>query len=145
MADPAASLTLSAPADPEAVDAVHDLLEQLFAGLPDLDARDRMRFELAVVEIVGNIVEHAFTLDGSPAPSGRLVEVELRGSAERLEATLQDNGKPAEIDLSRITMPDADAESGRGLALAAHALDDLTFERRGGRNRWTLLCQRQRT
>jgi serine/threonine-protein kinase RsbW len=139
-------LTLSARAEPEAVEAVQDLLDQLFAGTPDLDVQDRVRFEVAVVEIAGNIVEHAFSLDGAPTDaSGRHLEVELEASSTRLEARLSDNGLPAELDLSRVTMPDAEAESGRGLALALRALDDLTYDRERGRNRWTLVCLRRLT
>ena len=41
-------------------------------------------------------------------------------------------------------MPDADAESGRGLALAAAAVDDMSYERVEGRNHWRLRCVRER-
>ena len=47
------------------------------------------------------------------------------------------------IDLSSVAMPDELAESGRGLALAMAAVDDLSYEREGGRNLWRLTCIRQ--
>jgi serine/threonine-protein kinase RsbW len=37
-------------------------------------------------------------------------------------------------------MPGAEAESGRGLALALAALDHLEHQRVDGRNRWLLRC-----
>ena len=44
---------------------------------------------------------------------------------------------PALLDLRHVEMPDEDAESGRGLAIALATLDELTHERDGG-NTWRL-------
>lgn len=48
-----------------------------------------------------------------------------------------------EIDLSEVVLPADLAESGRGLAVASAAFDDLDYTRVGGRNRWRLLCVRR--
>ena len=54
---------------------------------------------------------------------------------------LSDNGCPAELDLSRVTMPDEESESGRGLAMAMSALAELAFAHEEGRNVWDLRCE----
>lgn len=138
-------LELGAPANPAMLDLAHALIEQLWATHPDVAERDRARFETAVIEILGNIVEHAFAADstaetGDPA---RRFDIVLGATDEELLASFCDNGLPIELDLSDLAMPDELAESGRGLALAAAALDDLAYERVDGRNLWRLLCVRQ--
>src|SRR6476659_5709935 len=128
-------LELSGPATPEMLDLVHAVLERLWADHDDVSQGDRARFETAVIEILGNIVEHAYRLDPSDDPndeSARRFDVYLVATDEELVAAFGDNG-----------MPDEDAESGRGLALAAAAVDDLFYERVQGRNHWRLLCVRR--
>lgn len=137
----AGRLELSAPATPEMIELVHALLEQLFAGLSDVTPRDRFRFESAVIEVVGNIVEHAYRLDGGQAAERRF-DVSVAASDRALVAAFGDNGVPVALDLSDISMPDFEAESGRGLAMAAAAVDDLVYERVEGRNHWRLTCLR---
>ena len=133
-------LTLSAPAVPEVLEVVHAMLAQLWAGADGVTDRDRMRFEMAVIEILANVVEHAYEHD--PA-SGRRVDITLAADDDRLVAELGDNGLPIALDMSAVAMPDDElAESGRGLALATAALDDLRYERVEGRNHWTLVCSR---
>lgn len=133
---------LSVPARPESIELVHPALEQLWSTHEDITIRDRIRFETAVVEIFANVVEHAFRADaGHSPPDGRRLELTLCTEGDRVEALFTDNGLPAELDLSRITMPDEEAESGRGLAMALAALDDLSYEREDGRNRWRLTCR----
>jgi len=139
-------LELSGPATPEMLDLVHAVLERLWADHADVSRGDRARFETAVIEILGNIVEHAYRLDPSDDPndeSARRFDVSLVATDEELVAAFGDNGMPVALDLSNVTMPDEDAESGRGLALAAAAVDDLSYERVQGRNHWRLLCVRR--
>jgi serine/threonine-protein kinase RsbW len=142
-ANPPGHITLSAPAELESIDLVQSAIAELWEHDGSVAAADRIRFEVAVVEIIGNIVEHAFRLDRGVTASSRLLDIDLGVEADRVVASFQDNGMPAEIDLSRVTMPDEDAESGRGLALAIAALDDLGYERVAGRNHWNLLCLRR--
>jgi serine/threonine-protein kinase RsbW len=135
-------LELSAPATPEMLDLVHALLEQLWAAHDDVSTADRVRFETAVVEILGNIVEHAYELDAAAAGSRRF-DVVLAATETEIVASFGDDGIPMSIDLSSVVMPDELAESGRGLALAMAALDDLSYVREGGRNLWRLTCTRR--
>lgn len=139
-------LELWGPATPEMLDLVHAVLDQLWADHDDVSEGDRARFETAVIEILGNIVEHAYRLDPSDYPdveSARRFDVSLLATDEELVAAFGDNGMPVALDLSNVTMPDEDAESGRGLALAAAAVDDLSYARVEGRNHWRLLCVRR--
>lgn len=134
-ADPI-GIDLSAPAEPGAMDAVQNELATLWERRPDLDPGLTMRFEMGLVEILGNIVEHAF----DPDTPGRLLTVSVRIEGDVVSGTLSDNGQPVAVDLSTVTMPDEDAESGRGIALALAALDELDYVRDGDCNRWFLRC-----
>ncbi|MBM7510331.1 ATP-binding protein [Nocardioides sp. 31GB23] len=136
-------LELSAAATPEILDLVHALLEHLLAQREDVDASARMRFEMSVIEILSNIVEHAYQADSGlsrPPGGSRRFTITLAVTATRLIAALSDNGLPMSLDLETATMPDDLAESGRGLAMATAALDALEYERVEGRNRWHLMC-----
>ncbi|WP_134738980.1 ATP-binding protein [Nocardioides sp. 503] len=134
-------LELSAPATPEIMDLVHGMIEHLWTTHPDIGERDRARFEMSVIEILGNIVEHAYAAEETH-PSTRRFQIALAATEDRLVARLADNGLPVGLDLSGAVMPDELAESGRGLALATAALDDLGYHRVGDRNLWDLLCLR---
>ena len=57
------SETFEAPVEPESLDLVQDRLAEFWAHDESVSPADRMRLELAVVEVVANIVEHAFVLD----------------------------------------------------------------------------------
>lgn len=139
-------LAVLAPAVPDILDLVHGLLEQLWLGHPEVSDDDRLRFETAVVEILGNIVEHAYELDsgrGTAPTESRRFQLVVGVTPGKVLATFGDNGLPAELDLGSVLMPDVDAESGRGLALAKASLDVLDYARVDGRNRWALECHRQ--
>ena len=127
---------LRAVAAPEALDEVLDLLQRTWAGHPDVDALDRMRFEIAVTEVTGNIVEHA--------AEGDLLEFDLRLAVhhDRLEAHFTDAGRPDDADPGAAELPDELAESGRGLALARRAVDELVYRREDGVNHWLVLRRR---
>ncbi|KQP64771.1 MULTISPECIES: ATP-binding protein [unclassified Nocardioides] len=138
-------LELSAPASEEMLDLVHVLLEHLWQQHEEVPVAERMRVEMAVIEILANVIEHAFEVDsGRPAADergdGRRFTITLGVTDAEVLIDLADNGEPAAIDLSRVTMPDEDAESGRGLALALASLTDLSFHSADGRNHWSMRC-----
>jgi serine/threonine-protein kinase RsbW len=133
-------IELSLPARPESLDLVHPALDQLWSLNDSVPPRDRFRFETAVVEVFANIVEHAFHADEVAEASGRRLDLVLAVRSGAVEADFSDNGRPVALDLSNVTMPDPDAEEGRGLAMAIASLDDLSYERSEGRNRWRLVC-----
>jgi len=145
MPEPSATeaIRVSVPAGLPSLDLVYPALEQLWEAHDGVPLRERMRLETAVVEIFVNIVQHAYRADrADPAEQdARRLDLVLAASDAGIGATFSDNGEPAEIDLSQVTMPDTESESGRGLAMALAALDDLSYERIGGRNRWHLLVR----
>ena len=125
------SIRLDGTADPAFVDRVHAALDELFTRAPAAGDEDRMLFRLAVSEVATNVMEHAVAREPIH------VAVELDADAEAFSAVFTDTADPALLDLRHVEMPDEDAESGRGLAIALATLDELTHERDGG-NTWRL-------
>lgn len=134
-------VALDLPAEPDALDAVHDALEELWERDPAYAPDVQMRFVMAVMEVLGNVVEHAYAPEVRHEARRLELRVDAVPDAEgTLLGTISDNGRPAALDLSDVVMPEVDAESGRGLALATAALDDLVYDRAEGRNVWRLRC-----
>ena len=127
---------LTATAVPESLDRVLDLLGTAWTDHPDVDPRDRTCFEIAVTEVAGNIVEHA--------AAGTTLELTLsvHVSEPRLLATFEDGGPPAAVDVESVGLPDDLAESGRGLALARRAVDEVSYRRTGSTNHWRIVRSR---
>lgn len=117
---------------PDDVTRVHDFLAAVWGAEPSVGPEDRMAFELALVELASNVVEHA-------GGGARVVcSLSLAVTGDGLRAELTDDGQPATVDPSTAQLPDAAAESGRGLALVGMVVDELRYERDGDRNRWTV-------
>ncbi|MDV6260313.1 ATP-binding protein [Rhodococcoides yunnanense] len=123
---------LEGAAEPETLDLIHELLAETFA-LFRLGAADAMQFELAVVEIGANIIEH------SRASGVVTLRLELEVFDDRIVANYSDDGNPARVDLDSVALPDDLAERGRGLAIAINVLDELGYRRSGGKNHWHLV------
>nr|WP_297429657.1 ATP-binding protein [uncultured Actinotalea sp.] len=118
------------------VDAVLDVLGALWAARPgEVPDQDRFCFETAVAEVVGNAVRHG----GGDATTVRAAVVrDTGGHATALRADVVDHGPP--IDLAAyVDLPDDDAESGRGLALARRAVTTLACDRAGDANHWLVV------
>jgi serine/threonine-protein kinase RsbW len=120
---------------PESIDLVQNTFEAWWSALGIDSMEVRFPFETA-------IVEHSIRADGVEGVDGRRFQLELRAEDERLTAVFNDNGLPAEIDLSNVSMADLEDEDGRGLALALLSLESLDYTHEGGRNIWTLVCRR---
>ena len=127
---------VSLPAVPASLDRVHALLEAVWADHDDVVVDDRMRFEIGVTEIAGNIVEHA----AAPAPIDLHLAVEVH--PDRLEARFRDPGGRVEVDFDNAAMPDELAESGRGLAMVLAVVDELTYRNDGSDNHWLIVRRR---
>jgi serine/threonine-protein kinase RsbW len=124
---------------PASLESIHDLVERLWSGLVDVSPADRVRFETAVVEVAGNIIEHAGpTDDGSPV----WLTFTAKAGPSLIQGEFTDDGGRSEVDLAAVQMPGVDAEDGRGLALALALCDEVRYERLGAANRWTLVCHR---
>ncbi|MDM7891267.1 ATP-binding protein [Curtobacterium caseinilyticum] len=132
-------VTFDVPAVTESLDEVQDRFGAWWDALGVDDVRLRFSLETALAEVAANIVEHVRRADRG---AGRRYTVELCLTDDEVRAVLTDNGLPADVDLSAVTMADVDEESGRGLALAIAALDRLEHVHTGGHNIWTLACSR---
>ncbi|MBT1004434.1 ATP-binding protein [Paenarthrobacter sp. DKR-5] len=131
---------LESAAEPQSLDAIHQLLQKVWDSAPGIDLMDRIRFETAVIEVASNIIEHS-----TPAEHGTVrFTLEVQNTPDLLQAEFQDDARAAGVDPGAAVMPDELAESGRGLALAKVALDQFGYARDAGRNRWTLLCRLKR-
>lgn len=132
------TLTLTSP--PDDVDAVHALLQTVWAHAAHVSATDRCSFETALIELASNVFRHADT--GSGVTCGLRLEV----SDVVLDARLTDTG-PTAVELVAATtpgaagldareMPDELSESGRGIALIQALVDELEYTRDGKLNHW---------
>jgi serine/threonine-protein kinase RsbW len=96
--------------------------------------RPLILFETALAEIGNNVLRYALPV-GSSEP---LVEFELRLEEDTLTALLTDWGPPLHNQLTP-AMPSLTVETGRGLAIARKALDELGYQREGEVNTWRLV------
>ena len=131
-----AALTFAGAAQAECLDAIHDLVDQLWRAEPDVTDTDRMMFTTAVLEVANNIVTH------NRSRSGVSISLALTADPSALRAEFSDDGSPAVVDLESAALPEDLAESGRGLALARMALNELGYERTKEMNRWRLARHR---
>jgi serine/threonine-protein kinase RsbW len=136
-------VAIAATADP--LGPVHAALVDLWAAAERTlrhppEAAWRAEFATAVGEIAANVARHAFD-DPAAAAFEFAWSLDRRG----VRATFRDAGVPFAGALPG-ALPaaagggDAAAlpEGGWGLALARAALDDLSYDRAGGENRWVL-------
>jgi serine/threonine-protein kinase RsbW len=122
---------------PDSVDELQDLLQKAAGEHPEVAPEDLMLFETAIVEIVGNVVEHG-------RPLGKVVwAFRLRVQPDRLEGRLSDDGQAYAGGTWTSAMPDELAEAGRGFALAQATLDEFEYARVDGVNHWTMVRRRR--
>ncbi|MFK0074381.1 ATP-binding protein [Arthrobacter woluwensis] len=117
-------------ASPGFVDEVLDALETLWLGTPSVPAEDRTLFMLAVSEVTTNIVQHS--------EPGVRVHVRLSADEGQLRAVVRDTAPAVALDLESAELPDAESESGRGLALTLAVLDEFRHDGTEDGNLWTL-------
>lgn len=118
----------------EALQTLHHSVQLLrdAAGRDESD-RELMRFEIALGEIGANVLTH-----GRPGRGDQPIDYVLRFADGEVCASFSDHG-PAVHDKLAQEMPDPLSESGRGLPMARTLLDELGYEREGGRNVWRLV------
>jgi serine/threonine-protein kinase RsbW len=124
------TITIATPTDD--IEVVHSMLESVWAKSPSVSATDRLSFETALIELSSNVIRHAD--DGSGIQCVLTVGV----SDARIEARLTDTGVASEVELDGRTMPEAFAESGRGIALIKALVDELEYVRSGSINHWRI-------
>jgi serine/threonine-protein kinase RsbW len=130
MTDQGRSLHFTTP--PDDLNAVHDFLETVLETAPDIDDLDRMAFETALVELAGNVIQHA---DGG---GGTTCVLTVTVEGGHLRAELTDSAEAGGVRLVGRTMPDELDESGRGIPFIQALVDTLEYRRDGDHNVWTI-------
>ncbi|MGF4043649.1 ATP-binding protein [Paenarthrobacter nitroguajacolicus] len=123
------------PSNEEAIEAIHNELDALWDDASFVPDMDRMTFATAVIEAAANIVQHALPVAEKPVE----IDVDISVRPSRLVARVSAfNAREPFANDMQASMPDSDAESGRGLALIEALVSTVTFERQDGTNTWIL-------
>lgn len=125
---------LETNAGPRTLDEIADVLERTWAVHGRVPGAIRMQVGIAAAEIGSNIIEHS----GQGNPIWIRMEVQVLPDAVQVEFC--DDGIPARLDLTGVTLPDEMSERGRGLALAQAVLQTLSY-RRSSVNHWLLVSK----
>ncbi|MDI2034770.1 ATP-binding protein [Paenarthrobacter nitroguajacolicus] len=135
MTDVVARRGYHGPSTDEAIDAIHNELDSLWDDASFVPDMDRMTFATAVIEAAANIVQHALPVAEKPVE----IDVDISVRPARLVARVSaHNAREPFADDMQASMPDSEAESGRGLALIEALVTTVTFERQDGTNTWIL-------
>lgn len=127
-----AILELQSP--PDDVNVVHDFVEHTLTGHPEVHEMTRLEFETAIIELATNLFRHG----AAGTPLRCTLSVTTRPSS--ISAEFRDQADEPQLpELSDGEMPDAMAESGRGLPLIRVLVDEFSYSRSNGWNTWTLL------
>jgi serine/threonine-protein kinase RsbW len=96
--------------------------------------------KLAVTEVCGNAVRHAYGPDASPG----VVRLEYRTAPDEIEIVVRDDGHgtPEATNGTDVRAGDV-LESGMGLAIVRSIMDELTVESAAGAS-GTVVCIRKR-
>lgn len=145
MTDVLARRALEEPAGEQAIENLHDVLDQLWIDAAFVPALDQMAFTTAVIEAASNVVQHGVPADGATL----LLGVELTVEPGRLRAVISEIGAaaldpipdlegPAASELGDQALLEDFDESGRGLAMIRALVTTVTVERQGDTNVWIL-------
>ena len=127
---------LSIAADLSEVDGVRQFLKDSLADI-DLSEEDGFKIELALVEMVVNVIRYAYP-DG-----GGVLAIEIRKDRHRVIIEIRDSGLP--FDPCRAPKPDIDEvvaagrKGGLGIYLTREIMDECLYRRDGGQNILTLV------
>ena len=127
--------TLSVPGTPPGVRQAIDAFER-FGRHFKVPRRSQWRVQLALDEILSNIVRHAAspTVDVTFSFDGAVVGVEIVDTAAAFNPLLApppDTGSPLAVR----------PEGGLGIALVRQLMDETSYERRANRNHFVMRCR----
>jgi sigma-B regulation protein RsbU (phosphoserine phosphatase) len=118
--------------------AVNEKFEA-FAEEFGIPATTAMKFNVIFDELLNNIVTYAYTDDG-----GHDIEVRMGLAGKRLTVTVIDDGvpfNPLSEEAPNIAAPLEEREiGGLGIHLVRNLIDDVSYQRRIGKNVMTLTC-----
>lgn len=123
------SLLLRVP--PDDINVVHDYIDDVWRQHSEVGELERLRFTTALIELASNVLQHT-------AAEALRAEVITTISTERIHCEIHDSAPPASVQLDTLSMPDENAESGRGIAFIQRLVDELHYERRGTTNIWSI-------
>lgn len=115
---------------------IHSELNALWSRNPQVPDGVRIQMAIATAEVGANIIEH------TPQDRPVRIRMDLELSDHQVLVDFTDDGPPIDIDLESVSMPDAVAEAGRGLAMARAVLGRFSHHRDAIGNHWTLISQR---
>jgi len=130
---PVLVMSVEASTDPASLEDVHTLLQRFWSSGPNVDDVWRMMFETAVAEVAANILEHS-----RREREARLLRLSLRAFGDRVEAWLQDDGLSVDVSLDA-PLPHESAKRGRGVAIVRKMVDEFSYARIEGMNRWLIV------
>jgi serine/threonine-protein kinase RsbW len=119
--------------EPPMLETLHGLLARAWEANPEVGMLDRMAFDTALIELVGNLVSH------SPGGDFRC-RVTVRILTDKLVGVFEDTTPPVSVVTDR-DMPGEDVESGRGFALM-RSLGRLEHVAGPDGNRWVFERER---
>lgn len=133
----AGDFLLEGSAGPDTLERIHELLDQVRLDHPELAGEDVSMLETAIVEVAGNVLRHGH------GPAAVDYGVRVRVLSDRLICRLWDSGAELPAVALAAGPPDELSESGRGLQLAAAALDGLDYSRTTDGNVWSMVRMRR--
>ena len=109
-------------------------------GIAEARARD---FELCLNELVTNVIHYAYADSGEHE-----IRIALEKTGGDLRATIEDDGRPFNPLEKEPPPPALSLEAagigGWGIPIVKAFADDLSYERRSGRNRFTILSREKK-
>jgi len=97
-------------------------------------------FELCLNELVTNVIHYAYADRGEHE-----IRIALEREAGELRATVEDDGRPFNpLEKEPPAIPDSLEDAGVGgwgIPIVRAFADDLSYERRDGRNRFTIISR----
>lgn len=127
---------LETSSGPETLQKIRETLARIWQAHSEVPTGTQIEIGIASGEIGANIVDHAAVF--RPAH----IRMECLVLTDEVQVRFTDDGEELRVDLDSVRLPDELAGRGRGLAVARAVLRNLSYERTGGVNRWTLVSER---
>lgn len=124
--------TITLPNDIEKVPQLHEFISSI-AEEAGLDMSESMGVDLAVEETVVNVMNYAY-----PKGTKGVVNIVATTNEKYLTITISDNGKPfdptKQSDIDTTLSAEERPIGGLGIYLVRQIMDDISYERKDGRN-----------